>query len=139
MMDSNFDMDLAIEQGCDEAQKFIDRLRKNKQTDMGDLRLLDAFLRQIPIPPIPDRAKGAQPLRDLGLGVPQVADIAIKHEHIMLRLNDGISDTSPEVIKEVKLLQQSLKDCGMLGANYTDGKFDIDTNDAVKLFQQKNL
>jgi len=73
MMDGNFDMDLAIEQGCDEAQKFIDQLRKNKQKDMSDVRLLDAFLRQIPIPPQPDRPKGALPLRGLGLGVVQPA------------------------------------------------------------------
>jgi uncharacterized protein YcbK (DUF882 family) len=70
-MTDNFDMDLAIEQGCDKAQKFIDQLRKNKQKDMSDVRLLDAFLRQIPIPPLPDRPKGAMPLKGLGLGVVQ--------------------------------------------------------------------
>ena len=69
MTDSNFDMDLAIEQGCDEAQKFIDQLRKNRQNNMGDVRLLDAFLRQIPIPSKPDRPTGELPLKGLGLGV----------------------------------------------------------------------
>ncbi|MBW4522187.1 MAG: peptidoglycan-binding protein [Scytolyngbya sp. HA4215-MV1] len=195
-MDSNFDMDLAIEQGCDEAQKFIDQLRKNKQKDMSDVRLLDAFLRQIPIPAKPDRPKGALPLKGLGLGVvqptlrspnspssnsstvapsivsppavkngsardaigqvPIVSDIpstnkgilkpgaispdqtpAKTRQHITLQLNDGIFDTSTEVIKEVKLLQQCLKDWGMLGANDIDGEFGPRTNDAVKRFQQK--
>ncbi|MBD2054619.1 transglycosylase SLT domain-containing protein [Oculatella sp. FACHB-28] len=71
MTDSGFNMDLAIEQGCDLAQRFIDQLRKNKQKDMSDVRLLDAFLRQIPIPPKPDRPRGALPLKGLGLGVVQ--------------------------------------------------------------------
>ena len=87
MTENNFAMDLAIEQGCDEAQKFIDKLRSNKQRDIGDIRLLDAFLRQIPIPPQPDRPIGALPLKGLGLGFVQPAsqaatDIIVESSHV---------------------------------------------------------
>lgn len=72
-MTSSFDLDLAIDQACDEAQKFLDRLRQNKprEEDPGieDVRLLDAFLRQIPTPALADRPIGAMPLRGLGFGI----------------------------------------------------------------------
>lgn len=77
-MSSNFDLDLAIDQACDRAQEFLDQLRNNKSTDgdprMSDVRLLGAFLRQIPIPPLPDRPSGAMPLQGLGLGIVQPGD-----------------------------------------------------------------
>ncbi|MGL5034011.1 MAG: peptidoglycan-binding protein [Microcystaceae cyanobacterium] len=60
------------------------------------------------------------------------------NQHILLQLNDGIEDTNPKVVTEVKLLQQRLKDWGVLAANATvDGKFGNNTLTAVKLFQQK--
>lgn len=72
-MSSNFDLDLAIDQACERAQQFLDQLRKDKPRDgdqrMSDVRLLDAFLRQIPIPPLPDRPIGAIPLLGLRLGI----------------------------------------------------------------------
>ena len=71
MTEPIFDLQLAIEQGLDEAQKFIDKLRKGKPRDIGDVRLLDALLRQIPEDPLPDRPIGAVPLQGLGLGVVQ--------------------------------------------------------------------
>ena len=78
-MDSKFDLKLAIDQACDTAQRFLDELRLNKpkntnNQDMGDVRLLDAFLRQIPIPPQPDRPKGAMPLQGLGFGIVHSGD-----------------------------------------------------------------
>jgi GH24 family phage-related lysozyme (muramidase) len=98
MMDRNFDMDLAIEQGCNEAQKFIDQLRQNKQKDMSDVRLLDAFLRQIPIPPKPDRPKGAVPLLGLDLEVVQTALRTPAH-FIPDPSNVAPSGTSPRAMK----------------------------------------
>jgi peptidoglycan hydrolase-like protein with peptidoglycan-binding domain len=71
MTEPNFDLDFAIEQGLDEAQKFLDKLRKDKAKDIGDVRLLDALLRQIPVDPLPDRPIGAVPLQGLGLGIVQ--------------------------------------------------------------------
>ncbi len=72
-MSSPFDLDLAIDQACDDAQDFLDKLRKNKPRDgdpgMGDVRLLDTFLRQIPLQPLPDRPIGAMPLQGLGYGI----------------------------------------------------------------------
>ncbi|MCT0200484.1 N-acetylmuramoyl-L-alanine amidase [Synechococcus sp. CS-1325] len=71
---------MAIDQACDRAQRFIDELRKNKpqvaasDSRMGDVRLLDAFLRQIPYPPQPDRPIGAIPLQGLGFGIVQSGD-----------------------------------------------------------------
>ncbi|MGJ5634238.1 glycoside hydrolase family protein [Nostoc sp. CALU 1950] len=61
------------------------------------------------------------------------------HKHLLLKLNDGIFDTTPEVINEVKILQQSLKDWEILSANeLIDGKFGSKTEQAVKLFQRKH-
>jgi murein DD-endopeptidase MepM/ murein hydrolase activator NlpD len=75
IVQSEFDLDLAIEQACDRAQQFLDQLCRNKPRDgderMSDVRLLDTFLRQIPIPPLPDRPLGAMPLNGLGLGKPE--------------------------------------------------------------------
>jgi LysM repeat protein len=77
-MDSTFNLGLAIDQACDEAQRFLDKLRKNKPMEgdprMGDVRLLDAFLRQIPTPELPDRPIGAMPLKGLGYGVVKPGD-----------------------------------------------------------------
>jgi len=78
-MSSSFDLDLAIDQACDEAQKFLDKLRRNKPRDgeigMGDVRLLDTFLRQIPISPLQDRPIGAMPLKGLGYGIAHPEEI----------------------------------------------------------------
>ena len=61
------------------------------------------------------------------------------HQHIILKLNDGIFDTKPEVVNEVKRLQQTLKDWGTLAANESiDGKFGPKTDEAVKRFQGKH-
>jgi hypothetical protein len=61
------------------------------------------------------------------------------HQHILLKLNDGIFDTKPEVVNEVKRLQQTLKDWGTLAANESiDGKFGPKTDEAVKRFQGKH-
>jgi hypothetical protein len=58
-------------------------------------------------------------------------------KHILLQLQDGISDTTPAVVDEVKLLQKLLKEWGMLGpSEAVDGKFGNHTNEAVKSFQQ---
>ncbi|MBD1877251.1 N-acetylmuramoyl-L-alanine amidase [Nodosilinea sp. FACHB-131] len=77
-MSSNFDLDLAIDQACDRAQQFLDKLRKDKPRDgdprIGDVRLLDTFLRQLPITPLPDRPLRAMPLKGLGLGNVQPGD-----------------------------------------------------------------
>ena len=62
----------------------------------------------------------------------------MKRQHIVLRLDDGITDTTPAVVNEVKILQQVLKDWGVLAADEPiDGKFGAKTLAAVKLFQQK--
>ncbi|MEA5537001.1 phage tail tip lysozyme [Crocosphaera sp. XPORK-15E] len=58
--------------------------------------------------------------------------------HIVLKFNDGITDTTSQVVNEVKILQKSLKDWGVLAANESiDGKFGNKTLEAVKLFQDK--
>ncbi|GBF78619.1 phage tail tip lysozyme [Aphanothece sacrum] len=59
-------------------------------------------------------------------------------KHIVLKFNDGITDTTPAVVSEVKILQQVLKDWGVLDPNESiDGKFGNKTLEAVKLFQDK--
>ena len=59
-------------------------------------------------------------------------------KHIVLKFNDGISDTTSQVVNEVKILQQFLKDWGVLAASESiDGKFGNKTLEAVKLFQSK--
>jgi len=59
-------------------------------------------------------------------------------KHILLQFNDGISDTTSQIVNEVKILQQLLKDWGVLAANESiDGKFGNKTLEAVKLFQSK--
>jgi hypothetical protein len=59
-------------------------------------------------------------------------------QHLFLQFKDGITDTAPQVVYEVKILQQSLKDWGILAANESvDGKFGNNTLDAVKSFQEK--
>jgi len=59
-------------------------------------------------------------------------------KHIVLQFNDGISDTTSQVVNEVKILQQLLKDWGVLaGTASIDGKFGNKTLEAVKLFQGK--
>lgn len=92
-MSSNFVLDLAIDQACDQAQQFLDELRKNKPRDgdlrMGDVRLLDAFLRQIPITPLPDRPIGAMPLQGLGLGTVQLRNDLTKEMPIEDPVNSG--------------------------------------------------
>ncbi len=61
------------------------------------------------------------------------------HKHLLLKLNDGISDTTPAVVNEVKILQEALKKLNFLGANESiDGKFGPKTSAAVKSFQEKN-
>jgi len=58
-------------------------------------------------------------------------------KHILLQLQEGISDTTPAVVDEVKRLQKWLKEWGMLGPREAvDGKFGNHTNEAVKSFQQ---
>lgn len=62
----------------------------------------------------------------------------MKHRHFQLKLNDGITDTTPAIVKDVEILQQVLKDWGVLAANaQRDGKFGKNTEAAVKLFQEK--
>lgn len=62
----------------------------------------------------------------------------MKQQHLLLRFNDGITDTTPEVVNEVKTLQQLLKTEGSLAPNeLVDGQFGQKTLVAVKLFQQK--
>ena len=39
------------------------------------------------------------------------------HQHLFLQLKDGITDTAPQVVDEVKILQQSLKDWGILAVS----------------------
>ena len=99
-MSSNFDLSLAIDQACDRAQQFLDELRKNKPRDgdmrMGDVRLLDAILRQIPIPPLPDRPSGAMPLRGLGLGIIQSEDS---------QLPDRPSEATPHLSPDLSIVQ----------------------------------
>jgi muramidase (phage lysozyme) len=57
---------------------------------------------------------------------------------MQLRLNDGITNAEQSLVGEVKLLQKTLKDWGVLAANETvDGKFGFKTEAAVKLFQSK--
>ena len=56
------------------------------------------------------------------------------HKHILLKLNDGINDKTPAVVKEVEILQTVLKDWGELDI---DGKFGNKTDEAVKDFQGK--
>ncbi|GBF78618.1 peptidoglycan DD-metalloendopeptidase family protein [Aphanothece sacrum] len=59
-------------------------------------------------------------------------------KHIVLKFNDGITDTTSQVVSEVKILQQVLKDWGVLDPNESiDGKFGNKTLEAVKLFQDK--
>jgi Putative peptidoglycan binding domain/Transglycosylase SLT domain len=59
-------------------------------------------------------------------------------QHMVLMLNDGISNKAIALINEVKILQQVLKDWGMLAtAANIDGEFGGITEDAVKLFQSK--
>lgn len=60
------------------------------------------------------------------------------HKHILLKLNDGISDTTLEVVNEVKTLQKCLIKLKFLGANESDGKFGPKTEAAVKSFQGKH-
>jgi hypothetical protein len=59
------------------------------------------------------------------------------HKHILLKLNDGINDKTPAVVKEVTTLQTVLKDWGELGAKDIDGQFGNKTDKAVKDFQGK--
>jgi len=59
------------------------------------------------------------------------------HKHISLKLNDGINDKTPEVVKEVKTLQTVLKDWSELDAKDIDGQFGNKTDKAVKDFQGK--
>lgn len=59
-------------------------------------------------------------------------------QHMLLMLNDGISNKAPALINEVKTLQQVLKDWGVLDANESvDGMFGGNTDKAVRLFQSK--
>jgi Putative peptidoglycan binding domain/Transglycosylase SLT domain len=59
-------------------------------------------------------------------------------QHMLLMLNDGISNTAPALVNEVKILQQVLKDWGVLVASEPiDGLFGGNTDKAVKLFQSK--
>lgn len=61
------------------------------------------------------------------------------HKHLLLKLKDGISDTTPEVISEVKVLQKALINLKFLADNEAvDGKFGPKTEAAVKSFQGKH-
>lgn len=57
------------------------------------------------------------------------------HPHFQLAFGDGISHTSLELVKDVKLLQTTLKDWGLLSVNDIDGQFGQKTERAVKQFQ----
>jgi len=59
------------------------------------------------------------------------------HKHILLKLNDGINDKTPAVVKEVEILQTVLKDWSELDKQDIDGKFGNKTDKAVKDFQGK--
>ncbi len=83
MKENEFNLNLAVEQGCEMAQDFINKLRKADPRDIGDIRLLDAFLRQIPIPPLPIRPIGADPLIGLGLGIDQQKTIPTTSTNII--------------------------------------------------------
>jgi peptidoglycan hydrolase-like protein with peptidoglycan-binding domain len=62
----------------------------------------------------------------------------MSHQHMLLMLNDGISNKTPSLVNEVKILQQLLKDWGVLDASEPiDGLFGGNTDKAVKLFQSK--
>lgn len=62
----------------------------------------------------------------------------MSHKHMQLKLNDGITNAEQSIMGEIKLLQQFLKDWGVLAANETvDGQFGPKTEAAVKLFQSK--
>jgi peptidoglycan hydrolase-like protein with peptidoglycan-binding domain len=60
------------------------------------------------------------------------------HKHILLKINDGINDETPAVVKEVEILQTVLKDWSELDKQDIDGKFGNKTDKAVKDFQGKN-
>jgi peptidoglycan hydrolase-like protein with peptidoglycan-binding domain len=60
------------------------------------------------------------------------------HVHIRLVFGDGIRDKSAKVVNDVKLLQQTLKDWGLLSINDIDGQFGQITEAAVKQFQGKH-
>jgi len=63
----------------------------------------------------------------------------VTREHIAIKINDGITDSTPEVVAEVKVLQTCLIHLGFLGKYETaDGKFGLKTEAAVKAFQEKN-
>ncbi|MBW4483789.1 MAG: peptidoglycan-binding protein [Tildeniella torsiva UHER 1998/13D] len=60
------------------------------------------------------------------------------YEHMQLTLNDGITNIQAALISEVKILQKTLKDWGVLATNEPmDGQFGQKTEAAVKLFQSK--
>ena len=60
------------------------------------------------------------------------------HQHMQLMLNDGITSTEAALISDIKILQQTLKDWGILAASEpVDGQFGQKTEAAVKLFQSK--
>lgn len=78
-------------------------------------------------------------MRDIiNINKPSKQLFPMAYKHILLKLDDGITDTTPEVVEEVKRLQQLLKDWGTLSADEAiDGKFGPKTQQAVKLFQEK--
>jgi muramidase (phage lysozyme) len=56
-----------------------------------------------------------------------------------LMLNDGITNTASTLVNEVEILQQSLKNWGVLPTSEpNDGQFGEKTEAAVKLFQSKH-
>lgn len=56
--------------------------------------------------------------------------------HLLLKLNDGIIDRSPEVKLEVTLLQKSLAGWHYLSGEGIDGEFGQKTDEAVRHFQK---
>jgi hypothetical protein len=62
----------------------------------------------------------------------------MSYQHMQLQLNNGITNTLPAVVSEVKYLQQQLKNKSVYPANEPiDGQFGSNTEQSVKTFQTK--